>query len=252
MDTASLWEHITTQSKHYPELTDNIEVDVAIVGGGITGITAALQLIASGKKVALLESYRIGGGTTGFSTGNLYIPIQPYYQKVLSNFDVETVKIVANSRKVAIDYIESTAKTNNIQCNFTRKPMYFYANQKDEIDFLIKEVELLKKCSINIEYTENLPLSLQFKKAALMENQARFNPLQYVVSLAEYLSDNGCLILKILESWKLMKRIMFVFLKQVKLRSLPKKELYPPILLLGLIQYNSIPPPIVAMLLLFN
>lgn len=79
MDTNSLWKHITTEAKPYAELSDTIEVDVAIVGGGITGITSALQLIASGKKVALLESYRIGGGTTGFSTGNLYIPIQSYY-----------------------------------------------------------------------------------------------------------------------------------------------------------------------------
>lgn len=72
--------------------------------------------------------------------------------------------------------------------------MFFYANKKDEVDFLNKEVDLLKECSIDIDYIENLPLELKFKKAAMMKNQARFNPLQYVISLAEYLSANGCLI----------------------------------------------------------
>lgn len=194
MDTNSLWKHITTESKSYPELTDTIEVDVAIVGGGITGITTALSLVAAGKKVALLESYRIGGGTTGFSTGNLYIPVQPYYQTILHKFDQETVKMIAHSRKNAIDFIENIVKDHHIPCDFTRRPMFFYANKKEEVDFLIKEVELLKECSIDIDYTETLPLALKFTKAAILKNQARFNPLQYTLSLAEYLQSNGCLI----------------------------------------------------------
>ena len=39
-----------------------------------------------------------------------------------------------------------------------------------------------------------MPVPLKFKKAACMENQARFNPLKYVLAIAENLQDNGCLI----------------------------------------------------------
>ena len=70
MDTTSLWEAISTRSSSYPELANDIEVDVAIIGGGITGITAASHLIKAGKKVAILEAGKIGGVTTGYSTGN--------------------------------------------------------------------------------------------------------------------------------------------------------------------------------------
>lgn len=194
MDTISLWKHITTEAKSYPTLKEDIEVDVAIVGGGITGLTAALELIAAGKKVAVLESYSIGGGTTGFSTGNLYIAIQTYYTRLQDKFNFETVIQVAHSRKESIDYIERQVKEKQISCNFTRRPMYFYANEKHEIAQLSKEVELLKKAGISIDYTENLPLTLPYKKAAVFQDQARFNPLQYVYSLAEFLKNQGCLI----------------------------------------------------------
>ncbi len=82
MNTISLWEAISTRSSTYPELSNNIEVDVAIIGGGITGITAASHLIKAGKKVAIIEAHKIGGVTTSYSTGNLYVAVQPFYQNI--------------------------------------------------------------------------------------------------------------------------------------------------------------------------
>jgi heterodisulfide reductase subunit A-like polyferredoxin len=51
MDTISLWKKISNKISEYPVLDRDIEVDVAIIGGGITGITAANQLINAGKKL---------------------------------------------------------------------------------------------------------------------------------------------------------------------------------------------------------
>jgi len=193
MDTISLWEAISTRVTDYPELTNDIEVDVAIIGGGITGITAAAHLIKAGKKVAIIEAEKIGGVTTGYSTGNLYIPVQPFYQHILSKFNFETAKAIAQSRKFAIDYIESNIKEKGIACNFLRRPWYGYTANHERIA-LEKEVELFKKMDIPIEYTNELPLPFKFKKAVVMPNQARFNPLQYVISMADDLASKGCLI----------------------------------------------------------
>lgn len=193
MDTQSLWEAISTRTITYPELSKDLEVDVAIIGGGITGITAASHLIKAGKKVAIIEAHKIGGVTTGYSTGNLYIETQPFYQHIVSKFDFETGKAIAHSRKFAIDFIEKNVKGKNINCNFSRRPWYGYTADHERIS-LDKEVELLKKMEIDIEYVNELPLAFKFKKAVLMRNQARFNPLQYVISMAEDLSKQGCMI----------------------------------------------------------
>lgn len=104
METVSLWNAISKRTSTYPELKKDLEVDVAIIGGGITGITAATQLIKAGKSVAILEADKIGGVTTASSTGNLYIAVQPFYQSIYSKFNLDTAKTIAHSRKLAIDY----------------------------------------------------------------------------------------------------------------------------------------------------
>lgn len=194
LDTTSLWKKISDQSATYPALNKDIEVDIAIIGAGITGITTAFQLINAGKKVAILEAGKVGGVTTSSSTGNLYIAVQPYYQNIQAKFNFETAKTIAHSRKFAIDYIEKNIQEKNINCNFSRRPWYAYTANNEKVALLEKEVELLKKMEIDIDYTDHLPLSFKFIKAAVMENQARFNPLQYVISMAAALKEKGCLI----------------------------------------------------------
>jgi nitrite reductase/ring-hydroxylating ferredoxin subunit len=194
MVDGALWQHITTKSNAYPEFTSKIGVDVAIIGGGITGITIALRLLEAGKKVALIEARKIGEGTTGFSTGNLYIATQPFNHNIATKFNEDAVNVIAHSRKAAINYIEHNVREKNISCHFTRRPWFAYANTHEKAKQLDKEIAVLQKVGIDIQYTSDIPLPIQYKKAAVLNNQARFNPLQYVISMAEDLHKKGCLI----------------------------------------------------------
>lgn len=180
----SLWHAISHTTRRYPHLDRNLTADVVIIGGGITGITSALQLIARGKTVVLLEAHEIGGVTTASSSGNLYIAVQPYYQNIVEKFDLATANMIAHSRKFGIDFIENTIREKNISCSFSRRPWFIYSNDEKKIAFLEKEVETLQKMKIHVQYTETLPLPFKFQKAAVMEDQARFNPLQYVIEIA--------------------------------------------------------------------
>lgn len=192
MDTLSLWHAIQKQTPAYPSLTDYIEVDVAIIGGGITGVTTALRLIEGQKKIAILEAKKIGGMTTSFSTGNLYAPVQPYFQNIVSKFNAAVAKVVAQSRQFAIDYIERNVRDKNLNCQFQRRPWFIYTDNADRVDFLKKEIDTLKQLDLAIDNISDLPLPIPFKKAAALPDQARFNPLAYVLGLADYLKKNDC------------------------------------------------------------
>jgi glycerol-3-phosphate dehydrogenase len=63
----SLWTE-TTPDHVFRRLEGEIEVDVAIIGAGITGVTAAPILKDAGLKVALLDATRVGTGETGKTT----------------------------------------------------------------------------------------------------------------------------------------------------------------------------------------
>ena len=64
-----LWEHITPPPAPASALTSDAVADVCIIGGGITGLSAALHLLEQGKSVVLLEARDIGHGGSGRNVG---------------------------------------------------------------------------------------------------------------------------------------------------------------------------------------
>ncbi|GAB3169613.1 FAD-dependent oxidoreductase [Telluribacter humicola] len=193
METQSFWEATIAKRSEYPSLEGNIEVDVAIIGGGITGITTAQRLVAAGKKVAVLDARRIGGGTTGWSSGNLYVPVSPYYQNIKTNRDTQTIQTIAQARSAALDFIELQASSKNIDCHFSRRPWYYYTYEDKMVSKIEKEVDALREAGLQVELVDEVPPlhKSNIKKAARMDGQARFHPLKYVLGMAENIAAQG-------------------------------------------------------------
>ncbi len=72
----------STESQDYPALDRDINVDVLIVGGGLTGITCAYFLQKEGMRVAILEADRIAQGTTGHTTAKITSQHDIIYSKI--------------------------------------------------------------------------------------------------------------------------------------------------------------------------
>lgn len=192
--TQAIWS-ATAEAKNYPPLSNDIEVDVAIVGGGITGISMAYNLTKAGKKVAVLEAKQVGMGTTGSSTGNLYAPTGSLH-KMASKFDEETMKSVAGSRAAALDFIEQRIKEFSIECEFKRVPWNFFTTKEDtsqnpEIE---KELEAAKKAGLTATNSPPVGFPFQHSTIAHVADQAQFDPLRYVQQFAAAISGENCLI----------------------------------------------------------
>lgn len=181
----------------YPQLTTDIEVDVAIVGGGITGISTAMILSNTGMKVAVLEAFEVGTGTTGSSTGNLYAPIDERLFSISSKHDEDTMRSVAISRTVAVAQIEQWISEHHIDCDFHRVPWHLFTTEEtnSEDDKVKKEYDAVKKAELPV--TDTLPLEFPIKNISAITtiaNQAQFNPLKYVQELANAIADDHCQI----------------------------------------------------------
>src|SRR5919202_1821050 len=87
-EPASFWI-VSAPGEGFAPLAGSVSVDVAIVGGGITGITAATLLKQAGKTVAVLESKEIVRGTTGYTTAKVTAGHRLVYQKPRKTFGEE-------------------------------------------------------------------------------------------------------------------------------------------------------------------
>src|SRR3954466_173728 len=115
MENRSIWQ-ATSPSVSFDTLEGDHFVDTAIVGGGITGVTAAMLLAEAGQRVAVLEAGTIAGGTTGDSTGNLYATVGASLSRLSHKWGSETTKAVVRSRTHAIDLIERTISRYGVDC----------------------------------------------------------------------------------------------------------------------------------------
>ena len=194
--TEAIWS-ATIQAKSFSKLNGDIEVDVAIVGGGITGISTAYNLAKAGKRVAVLEAKQVGlGGTTGSSTGNLYATVDEHLHQIASKHNDDTMKAVATSRAAAVNFIEQRVNEYNINCEFKRVPWSLFTTEQNSphTKQVENELEAVKKAGLTA--TGSAPAGFPYQVASIVyvENQAQFNPLRYVQQLAAAIAGDNCQI----------------------------------------------------------
>lgn len=182
--TRSLWEAECSLASH-PTLDRDLRVDVAILGGGITGLSLALRLAREGRRVALLERARIGAGTTGRTTAHLTAALDVSYDELASRFGDEGARTVVGSTLAAIDEIEERAKLAPDGCGFRRLPGFRFAEQPEQAKDFEREAELACGLGLDATLVREVPLPFRCDRAIRFERQAQFHPLAYLGLLAE-------------------------------------------------------------------
>jgi glycine/D-amino acid oxidase-like deaminating enzyme len=95
-------------------------VDIAVVGGGLTGLTAALRLARNGAAVAVLERGRIGSGAAGRNGGmcNTGVPVGPHV--AVRRYGLAAAREYHLAYREAVDFVEALVRDEGIDCGFRR------------------------------------------------------------------------------------------------------------------------------------
>ncbi|GGA61862.1 FAD-dependent oxidoreductase [Ornithinibacillus halotolerans] len=179
------------QFPKYPKLEEKIKVDVAIVGGGIVGVTAAYLLAKQNVKVALIDAGNILNGTTGHTTAKISAQHDIIYDEFIKHFGKENAKLYHEAQMEAKEFVAQTTKELNIDCDYEEQDAIIYTNSDDYITQLENEKAAYDELEIENELTETIPLPVPHKKALIMKNQAQFHPLKFLSVLADEAVKNG-------------------------------------------------------------
>lgn len=190
-----LWlEHADTA---YPALSADLEVDVAVIGAGITGVTAAHLLKRAGKTVALLEQNRVGYGATGYTTAKLTVGHSLVYADLIDSFGVEAARRYARSNQEAIETVAGIVSEHGIECDFERATNYVYTESSESAPKIEREVEAAEAAGIAAELTTETDLPYEIAAAVRIDGQAQFHPLKYLAALARDVEGDGSHVLEL-------------------------------------------------------
>ncbi|MFD0675639.1 MULTISPECIES: FAD-dependent oxidoreductase [unclassified Paenibacillus] len=181
----------STNVPNFPKLTQNIKVDVAIVGAGISGITTAYLLSKQGLKVALIEAGQLLTGTTGHTTAKITAQHDLIYDEFISHFGKEQTKHYYEANAEALQFIKKTIQEHQISCDFTEEDAYVYTNSDEQVSKITAEFEAYEALGIPGSYVDQTPLPFQTKAAVVMPDQARFNPVAYLTFLINQIIKQG-------------------------------------------------------------
>jgi len=165
-------------------------VDVAVLGGGYTGLSAARTLAKSGVKVAVLEANSIGWGASSRNGGMVLTGLKLGMQTVMQKYGREMAKKLFQCSLEAIDSVEQIIREENMDCGFARRGHLLAANKRRHYDALKQEVEFMER---EFNYKLRLVPRLEqrgeigsdlYHGALLDERSGGLNPAQYVAGLA--------------------------------------------------------------------
>jgi glycine/D-amino acid oxidase-like deaminating enzyme len=115
--TDSYYAAAAGESLRHPALTSSIEADVAIVGGGFSGVNLALELAERGREVVLLEANRLCWGASGRNGGQIIGGLAsnaPRYRKRLGEAGLQSIYEMGNE---AVEIIRERVARYDIDCD---------------------------------------------------------------------------------------------------------------------------------------
>lgn len=192
----SLWDYATPEQEIINSLAGDVSVDVAIVGGGFTGMSTALHLGERGVSCAVLEANRIGYGGSGRNVGlvnaGLWLPPQDIRDRLGETQGNRLVQILAD----APAYVMSLIDRHQVQCEPTRTGTIHAAHAPSGLRDLERRAEHWQQLGAPVELldatrTTELTGTTRFCGGLLDHRAGTINPMGYVRGLARAAVELG-------------------------------------------------------------
>lgn len=181
----------TVPATAYPTLAGRVEVDVAIVGAGIVGITTAWILKRAGFTVALIEARRAAAQVTGGTTAKVTSLHGDIYGRLLAKYGEPTARVYGASNQAALEWIATTVASEKIDCEFERKDAWLYTEHENQAGRLSKETAIAQQLGLPAEFVESVSLPFTTAGAMRFANQAQFHPVKYLHALLAAIPGDG-------------------------------------------------------------
>ncbi len=193
MKKKSFWLE-AKKSSRAPALDRDVETEVLVIGGGVTGLTTALLLRRAGKKVTLVERDALGLGDTGHTTAHLTYMTDTRLSDLVSTFGQAHALASWDAGAAAMEQIQALAGEIATDCQLRVVPGFLALarDAKDpekETERLEREAHLAIEHGFDVEHLDSVPPT--DRPGIRFANQLKFHPILYLDGLSELAREAG-------------------------------------------------------------
>lgn len=181
----SVWLETAPPQPERPRLEGNITADVAVIGGGIVGVTTALLLHEEGARVVLIDANRVGHGVTGHTTAKVSSQHGPIYSQLRSKHGADAARTYGAANEGALAWIRERVERDGIDCDLRVRPSYVYGSSSE----IEKETAAAVDAGLPAMSVSTTPLPYDIEAAVRFDGQAEFHAHKYLLALAERLPE---------------------------------------------------------------
>jgi glycine/D-amino acid oxidase-like deaminating enzyme/nitrite reductase/ring-hydroxylating ferredoxin subunit len=174
----------------------DVAVDVAVIGGGIAGLTTALLVKRDGARVAVVEAGRVGEGVTGANTAKVTALQGTIYSTIRSHHGDDAAFAYAQGSAAAVDRVAALAREEAIDCDLARRDAFTYAADETELDAVEREAEAARDAGLPVAVTANTGLPYPVASAVRLSGQIELHPVRYARGLAGAIEGDGSHVLE--------------------------------------------------------
>lgn len=209
-------------NQHRAALNESVQADVCIIGGGFSGLSAALHLAAQGRHVTLLEAARIGWGASGRNGGQIIHGLNASLDTINKRYGSDTANFVGGLVQEGASIIRGFINDYAIECDLKKRSIFVAFNARQMRGLEAKQAlwqrhgmddhELLDKEALQEHVGSALycggmldhsgghlhPLNLALGEAAALEKlggviyeQSRVKHINSIESSPEVITENG-------------------------------------------------------------
>jgi glycine/D-amino acid oxidase-like deaminating enzyme/nitrite reductase/ring-hydroxylating ferredoxin subunit len=191
----SVWD-ATAELPTVPTLDADQDVDVCVIGAGISGLTTAYFLARAGRRVVVLDDGPAGGGETGRTTAHVATSVDDHYYDVERLHGARGARLTAESFVAGVDAVERIVRDEGIACDFRRLDGWWFPAVRDgaeERAQLERERDAAARAGIaGVELVDDWPLAALLGGPGLrFPRQAQFHIHKYVAGLARAVERHG-------------------------------------------------------------
>lgn len=173
-----------------------VDADVLVLGGGLTGVTTALLLQRAGRRVAVVEAARLESSVTTHSTVKVTVGHGALYSKIASGRGMAAAAVYAQANVAGFEQLLDLVQGLGIECMLEQGlPHVVYAENDEQARQIEKELEVAGELGLPVSRAAQPPLPFEVAAALSFDDQAQFHPGRYLAGLTEaFVADGGTLI----------------------------------------------------------